>query len=111
MYCPCTHPLARARYILISITTVLIGFYDFYKNIPILKATTTRVFGPLFDWIEAWKMISRLKYLGTMLFLQNFENAFEWSFTVIHATKQLTYLLARPMVDPPMELGEYTLPL
>lgn len=111
MYCPWMRPLARTLYILISITTVLIGFYDLYKNVPVLKATAARIFGPLFDWIEAWEMISRLKYLGTMLFLQNFEKAFEWSLTFIRASKQLASLLARPMVEPLVELGEYILPL
>lgn len=111
MYCPWMRPLARTLYILISITTVLIGFYDLYKNVPVLKATAARIFGPLFDWIEAWEMISRLKYLGTMLFLQNFEKAFEWSLTFIRAAKQLASLLAKPMFEPLVELGEYILPL
>lgn len=111
MYCPWMRPLARTLYILISTTTVLIGFYDLYKNVPVLKATASRICGPLFDWIEAWEMISRLKYLGTMLFLQNFEKAFKWSLTVIRAAKQLTSILARPMVEPLVELGEFILPL
>lgn len=111
MYCPWMRPLARTLYILISITTVLIGFYDLYKNVPVLKATASRICGPLFDWIEAWEMVSRLKYLGTMLFLQNFEKAFRWSLTVIRAAKQLTSILARPMVEPLVELGEFILPL
>lgn len=111
MYCPWMRPLARTLYILISITTVLIGFYDLYKNVPVIKATAARICGPLFDWIEAWEMITRLKYLGTMLFLQNFEKAFNWSLTVIRAAKQLASLLARPMVEPLVELGEFILPL
>ncbi|KAH9314174.1 hypothetical protein KI387_022801, partial [Taxus chinensis] len=111
LYCPWMRPLARTLYILISVVTVLIGFYDLYKNVPVLKATAARICGPLFDWIEAWEMISRLKYLGTMLFLQNFEKAFKWSLTIIRTVRQLVSLLTRPMVEPLAQLGEFILPL
>ncbi|XP_057815605.2 uncharacterized protein LOC131029212 [Cryptomeria japonica] len=110
LYCPWMRPLARTLYILISIVTVLIGFYDLYKNVPVLKATAARICGPLFDWIEAWEMISRLKYLGTMLFLQNFEKAFKWSLTIIRTFKQLMSLLTKPMVEPLAQLGEFIMP-
>lgn len=59
LYRPWMCPLARALYVLISVVTVLIGFYDLYKNVPVLKATASRLFGPLFDWIETWEMITR----------------------------------------------------
>ena len=59
--------LAILIYILISMTTILIGIYDLYKNVHVLKATTTQIFGPI-DWIEASEMIPHLKYLGTILF-------------------------------------------
>ncbi|XP_052627383.1 uncharacterized protein LOC128133908 [Lactuca sativa] len=51
-YRPWMCPLARALYVIISIVTVVIGFYDLYKNVPVLKATASRLCGPLFDWIE-----------------------------------------------------------
>eukprot|EP01018_Ginkgo_biloba_P037144 Gb_15822 [translate_table: standard] len=110
LYCPWMRPLAKTLYILISVVTVLIGFYDLYKNVPVLKVTAARLCGPLFDWIEAWEMISRLKYLGTMLFLQNFEKALKWLLTIIRAVRQLASLLTRPMVEPLVELGEFILP-
>lgn len=111
MYCSWMYPLARTLYILISITTVLIGFYDLYKNVPVLKATEAQTFGPLFDWIEAWEMISSVKYLGTMFFLQNFKNPLKWLFTVIRCSKKLASLQSKPMVEPLVQLGEYILPL
>ncbi|MBA0847766.1 hypothetical protein Goshw_022925, partial [Gossypium schwendimanii] len=75
IYRPWMCPLARALYVLISVITVVIGFYDLYKNVPVLKATAARLCGPLFDWIETWEMVSRIKYLGTMLFLHNCQKA------------------------------------
>ncbi|KAK4437388.1 hypothetical protein Salat_0072700 [Sesamum alatum] len=61
LYRPWMCPLARALYILISVVTVLIGFYDLYKNVPLLKATASHLCGPLFDWIEEWEMLSRIQ--------------------------------------------------
>ncbi|GAU38379.1 hypothetical protein TSUD_147470 [Trifolium subterraneum] len=75
LYRPWMCPLARLLYVLMSFVTVLIGFYDLYKNVPVLKATASRICGPFFDWIETWEMVSRVKYLGTMLFLHNFQKA------------------------------------
>ncbi|KAL4326054.1 hypothetical protein GQ457_11G004360 [Hibiscus cannabinus] len=75
IYRPWMCPMARALYVLISVITVVIGFYDLYKNVPVLKATAARLCGPLFDWIETWEMVSRIKYLGTMLFLHNCQKA------------------------------------
>ncbi|XP_010913391.1 uncharacterized protein [Elaeis guineensis] len=111
IYRPWMCPLARALYVLISIVTVLIGFYDLYKNVPVLKATASRLFGPFFDWIETWEMVSRIKYLGTMLFLHNFEKAVSWFLMVMRATKSLLSILTRPIAGPIMELAEIILPI
>lgn len=97
VYRPWMCPLARALYVMISIITVLIGFYDLYKNVPLLKVTASRLFGPFFDWIETWEMISRIKYLGTMLFLHNFEKAVRWLLMVTRATKSLFSFLMMPI--------------
>jgi hypothetical protein len=111
IYRPWMCPLARALYVLMSIITVLIGFYDLYKNVPMLKATASRLFGPLFDWIETWEMISRLKYLGTMLFLHNFQQAFTWSLKIMNAAKSALSVLAKPILVPLLEFFEFTLPV
>lgn len=111
IYRPWMCPLARALYVLISITTVLIGFYDLYKNVPILKATASSLFGPFFDWIESWEMISRIKYLGTILFLHNCEKAFKWFLMVARATKSLLSVLTKPIAGPIMELFEFVFPI
>ncbi|CAK9175582.1 unnamed protein product [Ilex paraguariensis] len=103
LYRPWMCPLARGLYVLISIITVLIGFYDLYKNVPVLKATASRLFGPLFDWIETWEMISRIKYLGTMLFLHNFEKAVQWSLTITRTTRSFISVLTQPMAGPFLE--------
>jgi hypothetical protein len=104
-------PLARALYVLMSLVTVLIGFYDLYKNVPMLKATASRLFGPFFDWIETWEMISRLKYLGTMLFLHNFQQAFTWSLKIVRSVKSAFSVLTKPIAGPIMEVLEFTLPM
>lgn len=110
IYRPWMCPLARALYVMISMITVLIGFYDLYKNIPLLKATASRLFGPFFDWIETWEMISRIKYLGTMLFLHNFEKALRWLLMVTRATRSLISFLVMPIAVPIMEIAELALP-
>ncbi|XP_042474193.1 uncharacterized protein LOC122056341 [Zingiber officinale] len=111
IYRPWMCPLARTFYVLMSIITVLVGFYDLYKNVPILKATAARLFGPFFNWIESWEMISRIRYLGTMLFLHNFEKAFMWFLMVARATKPLFSVLTKPIAGPIMELFELIFPM
>ncbi|XP_038694973.1 uncharacterized protein LOC119992327 isoform X1 [Tripterygium wilfordii] len=111
LYRPWMCPLARALYVLISIVTVLIGFYDLYKNVPVLKATASRLFGPLFDWIETWEMVSRIKYLGTMLFLHNFEKAVTWILTLTRTSRSFFSVLTQPLSGPLMEFLGFLLPL
>ncbi|EOX93327.1 hypothetical protein QUC31_004073 [Theobroma cacao] len=111
IYRPWMCPLARALYVLISIVTVLIGFYDLYKNVPVLKATASRLCGPLFDWIETWDMVSRIKYLGTMLFLHNFQKAVKWFLTVMRATRSCFSFLNLPLAEPFMEVLGFLLPI
>ncbi|OVA03441.1 hypothetical protein BVC80_205g81 [Macleaya cordata] len=110
LYRPWMCPVARALYVLISVVTVLIGFYDLYKNVPVLKATVSSLFGPLFDWIETWEMISRIKYLGTMLFLHNFEKAVKWFLMVTRSFRSFFSVLTQPMAGPVMELMGFLLP-
>ncbi|KAJ8899507.1 hypothetical protein K2173_018481 [Erythroxylum novogranatense] len=111
LYRPWMCPLARALYVLISIITVLIGFYDLYKNVPVLKATASRLCGPLFDWIENWEMVSRIKYLGTMLFLHNFEKAVTWFLAVQRAVRSFFSIITQPLLAPLTEILGYLLPI
>lgn len=110
LYRPWMCPLARALYVMISIATVVIGFYDLYKNVPLLKATASRLFGPLFDWIETWEMVSRIKYLGTMLFLHNFQKAVKWFLMISRTVRSFFSVLAQPIIEPLVEFSMYLLP-
>uniref|UniRef100_A0A5B7AGF6 G1/S-specific cyclin-E protein n=1 Tax=Davidia involucrata TaxID=16924 RepID=A0A5B7AGF6_DAVIN len=110
LYRPWMCPLARALYVMISVVTVLIGFYDLYKNVPVLKATASRLCGPLFDWIETWEMISRIKYLGTMLFLHNFQKAVKWFLMITRPTRSFLSILTEPMAAPLLEFLDFFLP-
>ncbi|KAH6558761.1 hypothetical protein KP509_1Z046700 [Ceratopteris richardii] len=110
-YRPWMRPLAKTLYILVSITTVIIGFYDLYKNVPILKATAARICGPFFEWIEAWEMVSRIKYLGTFVFLQNWQKALRWLLLVFSTIRKLANLIFQPLVEPLEDLIEYIWPL
>ncbi|KAI3968988.1 hypothetical protein MKX01_001465 [Papaver californicum] len=110
LYRPWMCPLVRALYVLISIITVLIGFYDLYKNVPVLKATASRLCGPLFDWIETWEMVSRIKYLGTMLFLHNFEIAVKWFLIFTRVIRSFISVLTQPMAGPVMEILDICFP-
>ncbi|KAL3810546.1 hypothetical protein ACJIZ3_000704 [Penstemon smallii] len=111
LYRPWMCPLARALYALISIVTVLIGFYDLYKNVPLLKATASGLFGPLFDWIETWEMISRIKYLGTMLFLHNSQKAIKWFLMATRTLRSFLCFLTQPIAGPFVVLLEVFLPV
>ncbi|KAL0405318.1 UNVERIFIED_CONTAM: hypothetical protein Slati_3845700 [Sesamum latifolium] len=110
-YRPWMCPLARVLYVLISIVTVLVGFYDLYKNVPLLKATASSLFGPLFDWIETLEMISRIKYLGTMLFLHNSQKAIKWFLMVTRTVRSCLSFVIEPMAGPFAEFLELFLPL
>ncbi|XP_022151026.1 uncharacterized protein LOC111019042 [Momordica charantia] len=111
VYRPWMCLFARALYVLVSVVTVLIGFYDLYKNVPLLKAAASRLCGPLFDWIEDWEMLSRIKYLGTMLFLHNFEKAITWFLTLSRTIRSFLSLLAQPLASPIIELLGFLLPV
>uniref|UniRef100_A0A2P2JJV8 Uncharacterized protein MANES_12G069800 n=1 Tax=Rhizophora mucronata TaxID=61149 RepID=A0A2P2JJV8_RHIMU len=108
LYRPWMCPLARALYVLISVVTVLIGFYDLYKNVPVLKAS---LWGPLFDWIESWEMVSRIKYLGTMLFLHNFEKAVKWFLMLTRTMRSFFSVFTQPLVEPVMEILGFVVPV
>ncbi|KAF5949947.1 hypothetical protein HYC85_011940 [Camellia sinensis] len=110
IYRPWMCPLARTLYVLISFVTVLIGFYDLYKNVPVLKATASRLCGPLLDWIETWEMVSRIKYLGTMLFLHNFEKAVKWFLMFTRTFRSFISMLTQPMAGPLVECLDFALP-
>lgn len=110
VYRPWMCPLARLLYVLMSFVTVLIGFYDLYKNVPVLKATASRICGPLFDWIETWEMVSRVKYLGTMLFLHNFQKAVRWFLAFTHTTRSFFSFLIQPLAESLVEIFGFLLP-
>ncbi|KAF7815267.1 uncharacterized protein G2W53_029236 [Senna tora] len=109
-YRPWMCPLARVLYVIISLVTVLIGLYDLYKNVPVLKATASHLCGPFFDWIENWDMLSRVKYLGTMLFLHNFQKAFKWCLALANTAQSFFSVLVQPLVIPLVKLFEFLLP-
>uniref|UniRef100_A0A1D1Y2R9 DNA-directed RNA polymerase subunit beta n=1 Tax=Anthurium amnicola TaxID=1678845 RepID=A0A1D1Y2R9_9ARAE len=110
-YRPWMRPLARSLYILISLITFIFGFYDLYKNVPLLKATVARICGPFFEWIEACDMASRIRYLGTMLFLQNFEKAIKWFLMMARTMKPVFAVIAKPFAEPLAEVVEFISPL
>ncbi|KAJ4730107.1 G1/S-specific cyclin-E protein [Melia azedarach] len=111
MYRPWMCPLARALYVIISVVTVLIGFYDLYKNVPVLKATASRLCGPFFDWIETWEMVSRIKYLGTMLFLHNFQKAVKWFLAITRTMRSFFSVITLPLAEPFMEILSFLIPM
>ncbi|GBG62248.1 hypothetical protein CBR_g29855 [Chara braunii] len=109
LYRPWMRALSVYIFFLISLTTVLIGFYDLYKNVPVLKEALHRVFGPLVEWVDAWEVGSRLKYLGTMLFLQNCQKAFRWIMTLSRGLMEVTEFLLKPLERPIWLLSEIML--
>ncbi|EPS63101.1 hypothetical protein M569_11686, partial [Genlisea aurea] len=110
VYRPWMCPLARVLYVLISVVTVLIGFYDLYKNVPLIKATASKLFGPFFDWIETLEMLSRIKYLGTMLFLHNSQKAVRWFLAAARTVRSVASFVVKPVSRPILELAGVFLP-
>lgn len=110
-YRPWMRPMVRTLYVIISMITLMIGFYDLYKNVPLLKATASHLCGPLFRWIEAWEMISRIRYLGTMLFLHNFQKSFQWLIMSLRTLKALVFFVTQPFIGPLEELAEFISPI
>lgn len=92
-------PLARSLYVLASLVTVIIGFYDLYKNVPLLKSTAARICGPLFEWIETWDMVTRIQYLGTILFLRNLRKFMQGLVTLLQAARALLRVMVAPLAD------------
>ncbi|GJN36118.1 hypothetical protein PR202_gb24956 [Eleusine coracana subsp. coracana] len=88
-YRPWMRPLARTLYLAASLATVLIGFYDLYKNVPLLKRAASRICGPLFGWIETWDMVTRIQYLGTILFLRNLRRCLHPLLALLRAAASL----------------------
>lgn len=111
LYRPWMCPLARILYVMISVVTVLIGLYDLYKNVPMLKATASHLCGPLFDWIETQDMVSRIKYLGTMLFLHYFQKAFTWCLALTKTARSFFSVLIQPLAKPLVKLFGCFLPI
>ena len=111
LYRPWIRPLFKTLYVLVSLVTVIIGFYDLYKNVPLLKATISHLGGPFFNWIESWEMISRIKYLGTMLFLQNFEKAVKVFLMITRAIKLLVSVVADFLMYPVEVMADFLMPL
>ncbi|KAG6517331.1 uncharacterized protein LOC122055742 isoform X1 [Zingiber officinale] len=111
IYRPWMRLLVRTVHILISLVTVLVGFYDLYKNVPLLKATAARLCGPFFDWIETWDMVTRLRYLGTMFFLQNIQRSLNWLLLMARTTKALVAVISKPLLCPLGEIIEFISPL
>ncbi|XP_022769900.1 uncharacterized protein LOC111313478 isoform X2 [Durio zibethinus] len=103
-------PLLSTIFIFVSLITIIIGFYDLYKNVPLLKSTASHLCGPLFKWIEAWDMISRIRYLGTFLFLQNLVKAVKWFLMMARAMKLPVLLLTRPLMQPLEEIMTLVIP-
>lgn len=56
-------------------------------------------------------MISRIRYLGTMLFLQNFERAIKWFLKTGHVLKLLFLVLIKPLMEPLQDLMEFASPV
>uniref|UniRef100_A0A6V7QY00 G1/S-specific cyclin-E protein n=1 Tax=Ananas comosus var. bracteatus TaxID=296719 RepID=A0A6V7QY00_ANACO len=110
-YRPWMRPLAKTFYILISLATVIIGFYDLYKNVPLLKATAARLCGPFFGWIEGWDMVTRIQYLGTILFLRNIKKSVKLFLLAFRAVKTIFVSIAEPLAAPFSEIMEFISPL
>ncbi|KAL8235469.1 hypothetical protein R6Q59_021569 [Mikania micrantha] len=111
IYHPWMCPLARVLYLAVSVVAIVIGFYGLYKNIPVLKATTARLCEPLFELVKTWEMVSRIKYLGIMLFLHNSKRAFKWFLRMSQRMRSCISVLTQPFSKPIMAFLEILLPI
>ncbi|CAL9144486.1 unnamed protein product [Musa hybrid cultivar] len=110
-YRPWMRLLVKTLHVLVSLVTVIIGFYDLYKNVPLLKATAARLCGPLFDWIEAWDMVTRIQYLGTIFLLQNVQKSINWLLVMARTIKAILTVISKPLFGPLAEITSFIAPL
>ncbi|RRT59783.1 hypothetical protein B296_00045560 [Ensete ventricosum] len=110
-YRPWMRLLVKTLHVLVSLVTVIIGFYDLYKNVPLLKATAARLCGPLFDWIEAWDMVTRIQYLGTIFLLQNVQKSINWLLVMARTIKAILTVISKPLFGPLAEITSFITPL
>jgi len=65
-YRPWMRKVMTVLIFLVSLFTMLLGFYDLYKNIPLLRETMQNTFGTLYQWLEDTCVI-RLGFLLTWI--------------------------------------------
>jgi hypothetical protein len=75
-YRPYLRGVARALFVLVSVLSMLAGFYDLYKNIPGFGAVLTRALGPFVTFLETHAS-TRLAVLASYLFTQ--ARSIHWS--------------------------------
>jgi hypothetical protein len=96
-YRPWMRPLARSAYLLFSLATVLVGFYDLYKNVPLLRSAAASLCGPLFEWVESCDVVTRIRYLGTILFLRNLRRLLQSVLALLRAAGAVLRALLSPL--------------
>ena len=69
-YRPWLRTLARGLFALVSVLSMMAGFYDLYKHVPGLDAVFTRFWKPLGDFLER-HAAARLSILASYLFTQS----------------------------------------
>ena len=69
-YRPWLRTLARGLFVLVSVLSMMAGFYDLYKHVPGLDAVFTRFWKPLGDFLER-HAAARLSILASYLFTQS----------------------------------------
>jgi hypothetical protein len=79
----------------VSLSTMLLGFYDLYKHIPLLRSTLFSVFGPLLEWFEE-AIVLRLSFLlgyllASSMFFQSIVQFCCWP--ILELMASLSYLL------------------
>lgn len=70
------------------------------QNLPFVQEFLHRLLGPFYEWVDQWQMGARLGYLGTMLFLQNFQKALRAAQGIARSLQYLGSVAFRPVAVP-----------
>jgi len=101
-YRPWMRTTAKILFMAVSTVSMVLGFYDLYKNIPGLRNALSVYIKPLTDWLELHASL-RLSMLLTYLAAKS--HLFQWFFLKLSAVTRVLQPLVRYILAPFQGVG------
>lgn len=105
-YRPWMRTTAKILFMAVSTVSMVLGFYDLYKNIPGLRNALSMYIKPLTDWLELHASL-RLSMLLTYLAAKS--HLFQWFFLKLSAVTRVLHPLGRYIAAPFQGVGRVVL--